>query len=162
MRLLPFAVGLVFLGCQSPNKEPAAHKGDSVRPAAVKKAAPDTTTLGGTWYLQPVLPADTASGKTPALQLDLAKSRFTGNTGCNSMRGQFWFSKTDSSLSFSDKIVQTRMACPGYNEPAFLKSLKNATHFRLSNGELTLLSDERTELSHWMRKPASGPKALKA
>ncbi|HVU97261.1 MAG TPA: META domain-containing protein [Puia sp.] len=162
MRLLPFAVGLALLACQSPHREPAAQKGDSVLPAAVKKAAPDTTTLGGGWYLQPVLPADTASGKTPTLQLDLAKSRFTGNTGCNSMRGRFWSDKTDSSLSFGDKIVMTRMACTGYNEAAFLKSLKNVTHYRLNNGMLILLSDERTELSHWMRKPASGPKALKA
>jgi heat shock protein HslJ len=162
MRLLPFAIGLAFLACQSPHSDPAARKGDSVLPTAVKKAAPDTTTLGGGWYLQPVLPADTASGKTPALQLDLAKSRFTGNTGCNTMRGQLWFSKTDSSLSFSDKVVMTRMACVGYNEAAFLKSLKNVTHYRLSNGMLILLSDEKTELSHWMRKPASAPKALKA
>jgi len=162
MRLLPYAVGLVFLACQSPHSEPTAQKGDSVLPTVVKKAAPDTTTLGGRWYLQAVLPADTASGKTPTLQLDLAKSRFTGNTGCNSMRGQFWSGKTDSSLSFSDKIVMTRMACTGYNEAAFLKSLKNVTHYRLSNGMLILLSDEKTELSHWMRKPASGPKALKA
>lgn len=161
MRLLPFTAGLVFLACQSANREPAAQKRDSVLPAA-KKAAADTTTLGGNWYLQPVLPADTASGKTPTLQLNLVKSHFTGNTGCNSMRGQFWSSKTDSSLSFSDKIVLTRMACPGYNEPAFLKSLKNVSHYRLSNGVLTLLDDNRTELSHWMRKPASGPKALKA
>ena len=75
---------------------------------------------------------------------------------------EFWFSKTDSSLSFSDKIATTKMACPGYNEPAFMKSLKNATHYRLNNGVLTLLGDDRTELSRWMRKPASAPKALKA
>ena len=162
MRILLFAVSLVFLACQSPHGGPVAQKGDSVLPATVKKAVTDTTTLGGSWYLQAVLPADTASGKTPVLQLDLAKSRFTGNTGCNSMRGQFWSGKTDSSLSFSDKIVLTRMACPGYNEAAFLKSLKNVTHYRLSNGMLILLSDERTELSHWMRKPASAPKAFKA
>jgi heat shock protein HslJ len=163
MNLLPVAAGLILLACQSPNSNSAARKGDTLLPAATKNnAPPDTTTLGGSWYLQPVLPADTASGKTPTLQLDLAKSRFSGNTGCNSMKGQFWFGLTDSSLSFSDKIVQTRMACTGYNEAAFLKSLKNVTHYRLSNGELTLLSDARTELSHWMRKPANGPRALKA
>jgi heat shock protein HslJ len=78
------------------------------------------------------------------------------------MHGKFWFSNTDSSLSFSDKIALTRMACPGYNEAAFLKSLKSATHFRLRAGVLTLLSDERAELSRWMRKPANPPKTLKA
>jgi heat shock protein HslJ len=153
---------LAFLACQSPKSDPAAHKGDSIIPAAVAKPAPDTTTLGGSWYLLPVLPADTATGRTPTLQLDLAKSRFSGNTGCNTMHGRFWSGKTDSSLSFSDKIAMTRMACPGYNEPAFMKSLQSATHCRLRNGVLTLLTDDRTELSRWMRKPAIAPKALKA
>jgi heat shock protein HslJ len=125
-------------------------------------APKDTTTLGGVWWLQPVLPSDTAAGKTPYLELDLAKSHFVGNTGCNSMRGEFWFSAQDSSLSFTDKIVQTRMACPGYNEAAFMKSLKSAGHYRLRNGMLILLSDNHTELSHWVRKPVAGPKALKA
>ncbi len=163
MKLITAAsVCLAVLACQSPSGTPSAHKGDSIIPAAtVAKAPPDTTTLGGNWYLQPVLAADTATGKTPILQFDLTKSRFTGNTGCNTMRGQFWSSKTDSSLSFSDKIIQTRMACPGYNEPAFMKSLKSASHYRLRNGILTLLSDNNTELSRWMRKPANAPKALK-
>jgi heat shock protein HslJ len=163
MKYIAAAASLVILACQSPAGGSAAHKGDSVIPAAaVTKTAPDTTTLGGNWYLQPVLAADTAAGKTPTLQLDLTKSRFTGNTGCNSMRGQFWFSNNDSSLSFSDKIITTKMACPGYNEPAFMKSLKNATHYSLRDGVLTLISDDKSELSRWMRKPANGPKALKA
>lgn len=157
------AISLVLLAaCQSPTGGPAVHKGDSVLPATIVKAAPDTTTLGGVWYLQPVLASDTAAGKTPTLQLDLAKSRFSGNTGCNTMHGQFWFSNTDSSLSFSDKIATTKMACPGYNEPAFMKSLKNSSHYRLRNGILTLLSDNNSELSRWRRKPANPPKALKA
>ena len=158
------AATLLFLGaCQSSTNGSGARKGDSIIPAAaVKNTSPDTTTLGGSWYLQPVLPSDTAAGKTPTLQLDLAKSRFSGNTGCNTMHGQFWFSTTDSSLSFSDKIAMTRMACPGYNEPAFLKSLKSANRYRLGNGTLTLIGDDRTELSHWIRKPANPPKALKA
>ena len=157
------AACLFFLACQSPTAGPSARKGDSIIPAsAITKITNDTTTLGGCWYLQPLLPADTATGKTPTLQLDLEKSRLSGNTGCNSMHGQFWFSKTDSSLSFSDKLLTTKMACTGYNEPAFLKSMKNTTHYRLQNGILTLLSDDRTELSHWMRKRASLPKAFKA
>lgn len=157
------ATSLFFLACQTPTVGPTGRKGDSIIPAAsVTKIANDTTSLGGSWYLQPVLAADTATGKTPTLQLDLTKSRFSGNTGCNPMHGQFWFSKTDSSLSFSDKMLTTKMACTGYNEPAFLKSLKNTTHYRLQNGVLTFLSDERAELSHWVRKPGNLPKAFKA
>ena len=153
---------LAFASCQSPTTGAIKPGGDSIIPAKAVAAAPDTTTLGGAWFLQPVLASDTATGKTPFLVLDLTKSRFSGNTGCNTMRGEFWFSKTDSSLSFSDKIVTTKMACPGYNEPAFMKSLRSAGRFRLRNGILTLLSDDNAELSHWVRKPAALPKTLKA
>ena len=163
MKVIAVVTVLVLGACQSSTNTSVAPGGDSILPAAaVKKTSRDTTTLGGNWYLQPVLPSDTATGKTPTLQLDLAKLRFSGNTGCNTMHGQFWFSTTDSSLSFSDKIAMTRMACPGYNEPAFLKSLKSANRYRLDNGTLTLIGDDRTELSHWIRKPANPPKALKA
>ncbi|HVS96942.1 MAG TPA: META domain-containing protein [Puia sp.] len=161
-----------LFACQSPTEAPSTrspidHARDSpakTDPGAPSKMTPtpkDTTTLGGVWWLQPVLASDTASGKTPWLDLDLAKSHFTGNTGCNSMRGDFWFSGKDSSLSFSEKIVQTKMACPGYNEAAFMKSLRSAGHYRLRNGVLTLLSDNNTELSRWARKTGAGPKALK-
>lgn len=162
MKYIAAACLLVFASCQSPTTGVINPKGDSIIPAKAVVSAPDTTTLGGTWFLQPVLASDTATGKIPSLILDLAKSHFSGNTGCNAMHGEFWFSKTDSSLSFSDKIVTTKMACPGYNEPAFMKSLRSAGRFRLSNGILTLLSDDNAELSRWMRKPASLPKALKA
>lgn len=109
-----------------------------------------------------MLPSDTAAGKVPTLDLNLEKSRFSGNTGCNNMHGEFWFSKTDSSLSFGDKMNITKKSCTGYNEPAFIKSLRSAGRYRLRDGVLTLLSDNNTELSHWVRKPGMGPKALKA
>ena len=155
---------LAFPACQTPTSAPAHSLAapDTVVSVARIAAPPDTTTLGGTWFLQPVLPSDSATGKLPTLVLNLDKSRFAGNTGCNNMHGEFWFSKTDSSLSFSEKISTTKMACPGYNEPAFIKSLRSAGRYRLRNGVLTLLSDDNTELSHWVRKPGAGPKALKA
>jgi heat shock protein HslJ len=121
----------------------------------------DTTVLDGVWYLVAVLPSDTAAGKTPVLVFDLKKSRFSGNTGCNNMNGQIWFSTHDSSISFSDKFVTTRMACPGYDERAFVKSLMNTAHYHLRNGVLTLTSDENTALSKWMRKPSSPEKVIK-
>jgi len=128
--------------------------------AAVRE--PDTTTLGGAWYLQPVLASDTAAGKLPALYLELAKSHFSGNTGCNNMSGTFWYSGNDSSLVFSDKIVTTRMACTGFNEAAFLKSMLHTTRYRLQKGTLTLLGDEKTPLSRWSRKAPVAPKTNKA
>jgi heat shock protein HslJ len=153
---------LLFAACQSPTGKQNTANRDTIAATATIMTSPDTTTLGGTWYLQPVLPSDTAAGKTPSLDLNLTKSRFLGNTGCNSMNGAFWFSKTDSSLSFSEKIATSKMACPGYNEHAFIKSLLSAGRYRLRDGVLTLLSDDNAELSHWVRKPGKAPKALKA
>lgn len=154
-------VALLFLqSCHSPTAMPSAEAAPAT--AATETPQPkDTSTLGGTWYLQPVLASDTAAGKIPWLKLNLAASRFTGNTGCNSMHGKFWFSNSDSSLSFDDKFGLSKMACTGYNEPAFLKSLGNTTHYKLHNGTLTLVGNNRTELSRWIRHPAALPKALK-
>ena len=158
---------LLCLACQQPTDGAASPASPHSTDTLTVTAAPvhrtlDTTTLGGLWYLQPVLESDTATGKTPWLELNLATSKFTGNTGCNSMRGQFWFSKTDSSLSFGDKFATTKMACPGYNEPAFLNSLRNTAHFRLRNGVLSLVGEDNAELSRWMRHQAPLIKASKA
>jgi heat shock protein HslJ len=154
----------VFAACQTPVSGPATALSapDTVVTPAKLATPPDTSTLGGTWFLQPVLPSDSATGRLPSLELNPDKSRYSGNTGCNTMHGEFWYSKTDSSLSFSEKIITTKMACPGYNEPAFMKSLRSAGRYRLRNGVLTLLSDDNIELSHWVRRPDAGPKALKA
>jgi heat shock protein HslJ len=166
---LPFFLCLLFFpACQQPtagasSNSAAAHPADTVAVAHVPVSRTlDTTTLGGIWYLQPVLESDTATGKTPWLELNLATSKFKGNTGCNSMRGQFWFSKSDSSLSFGDKFATTKMTCPGYNEPAFLNSLHNTAHFRLHNGVLSLVGDDNEELSRWMRRQATLIKSSKA
>jgi heat shock protein HslJ len=155
MKFIGAACLLFLLACQSPSGESSNSPSDSptlVNP--VLPQVPDTTSLGGSWVLEPVLSSDTVTGKIPWLVLDLVKSRFVGNTGCNTMRGEFWFSQHDSSLSFSDKLALSRMACPGYNEAAFLKSLRSATHYRLRHGMLTLLADDNMELSRWTRKPA--------
>lgn len=164
MKFIAAACFSFLVACQSPTEKPKhlLPAPDTIKAASSVPATPDTTSLGGPWFLQPVLASDTAAGKRPMLLLDLAKSHFSGNTGCNTMRGTFYFSKKDSSLSFSDKIITTKMACPGYNEPAFMKSLRSTTHYRLRNGTLTLLSDDNIELSRWMRKPSVPSGSLKA
>lgn len=161
MKLITAVCLCLLAACQSATKSPEKKPSDSVIAASSKPAAADTTTLGGSWYLQPVLASDTATGKTPILIFDLNKTKFSGNTGCNTMHGEFYFSKNDSSLVFSDKIITTKMACTGYNEPAFMKSLRSTTHYKLNNGILTLMSDN-SELSRWMRKPTAPAKTLKA
>ncbi|MFT3932300.1 MAG: META domain-containing protein [Chitinophagaceae bacterium] len=119
----------------------------------------DTTTLNGKWFLQPMLSSDTATGKIPTLQINLAGSTFSGNTGCNTMRGSF--QKTDSSLVFNKQIITTRMLCAGYDEAAFLRSLLRVNRYRLEKDILVLMFDA-TELSRWARKPGGLPKANKA
>jgi heat shock protein HslJ len=146
----------LLIACQEPasnNSTPAADTATTAKSTVIQEP-PDTTTLGGVWVLEPVLPSDTATGKLPFLRFDLAKSHFFGSSGCNNMNGQFWYSDKDSSLSFSDKIASTRMACPGYNEQAFVKSLLHTSHYRLKRGILIFLSEDNAELSRWERKDA--------
>jgi heat shock protein HslJ len=114
----------------------------------------DTAVLHGTWFLQPVLPSDTAAGKIPSIVFNTREHRFSGNTGCNTMTGTF--QQTDSSLVINERIVTTKMACPGYNEGAFLKSLLRTNRYKIEKGVLILMFDA-TELSRWTRKfvPAS-------
>ena len=78
------------------------------------------------------------------------------------MNGKYYFSIVDSSLSFSDKLVTTKMACTGYNEKAFLKNLLLTTHFKLKSGVLILLAEDNTELSRWERKPSTPANTGKA
>ena len=122
-------------------------------------AIADTVTLNGQWYLQPLLPADTALGKIPVLIFNQATGTFSGNTGCNNMRGSF--QKTDTSLVFSQYIATTKMACTGYNEAAFVKNLLGTNKYKFDNGDLVLLFDA-TELSRWVRKPDKKIKINKA
>lgn len=114
----------------------------------------DTFTLAGSWYLLPVLPTDTGAGKTPQLNIDLSKKTFTGNTGCNSMSGSFDY--TDSTLVFNERIMMTKMACPGYNEQTFIKNLLRTNSFRFEDSVLVLMAQEQ-ELSRWSRTPTKPP-----
>ena len=118
----------------------------------------DTTSLNGSWYLIPVMASDTASGKLAQLNFDLAGKKFTGNSGCNSMSGNFEI--TGSSLVYNERIMLTKMACPGYNEKAFIENLLRTNSYKFEKGILILLSDN-TELSRWSRSPQHLPKTNK-
>ena len=165
MRPFTFLISIWVLSCNgSPgNKLPTQDSAQSAIKNTPMAQAPapekDTTKLGGQWFLQPVLPSDTAIGKIPRLVLDLTTKKFTGNTGCNSMSGQFDF--TDSTLQFNQRIITTKMACVGYNEKEFLETLLRTNSYKLQSGILILMFDQ-TELSRWTRKVAPKPVINKA
>lgn len=115
---------------------------------------PADTSLNGEWFLLPVLASDTAAGRYPTIKFNVAKGTFTGHTGCNRMNGTF--RRTDSSLTISERIMLTKMACPGYNEPAFLKTLLSTNRYKRDDSVLVLMFNQ-TELSRWTRKPYHGP-----
>ena len=129
------------------------------RPSGGAYQQKDTTSIEGKWFLQPVLPSDTATGTTPFLQISLRSKTFSGNTGCNMMRGSF--SKTDSSFAFSKDIALSRRFCTGYDEGAFLRSLQRTNRYKIENGVLILFLDA-TELSRWTKRPAMRPLMKKA
>ena len=158
MKALINIVTCIVLACQSSsNNLPAADKMQTAlkdTPAPPPKAIKDTTKLGGMWFLQPVLASDTATGKIPRIVLNLSSREFSGNTGCNDMKGTFVF--TDSSITFNQNIITTKMICTGYNEKAFLQSLLRTNRYHLENGMLILMLDG-TELSRWTRKVIPKP-----
>lgn len=126
---------------------------DSATQGSLNETTPsgmDTGKLDGTWYLVAALPSDTAAGKVPTIIFNSGAKNFTGNTGCNNMRGSF--TSSDSTIQISEQIISTKMACPGYNEDGFLKSLPKANNFRFENNMLILLMDA-TEVSRWSREP---------
>ncbi len=115
--------------------------------------------LRGRWYLQPVLNSDTTTGKIAEIVFDPAAGSFSGNTGCNSMRGRYV--ATDSSIVFNENIITTKMMCVGYNEPAFLKNLLRTSSYEIKNGFLVLMVDGQ-ELFRWGRKKPVAPISGKA
>ncbi|MEP6749660.1 MAG: META domain-containing protein [Bacteroidota bacterium] len=119
----------------------------------------DTASLNGRWFLQALLSSDTGAGKIPVLQINLSSGTFSGNTGCNNMRGSF--KKTDTSLAFDQNINTTKMNCTGYDEAAFIRSLLHTNAYKIEKGVLILMFDA-TELSRWTRRPNRKIKMNKA
>ena len=146
------------MACNSQSSVSPDTPKDSVAPVPTRPTTIDTTTLGGTWYLEPVPPSDTSVALAPRINLMPEVGRFNGFTGCNPMRGKFYFSKQDSSLSFGDRIIVGRKLCKGYNESGFLTGLKRTGRYRLDNGVLILMMDNRTELSRWRKGKPGLPK----
>lgn len=157
--------GSVWTSCQTPVPKQPDQKTDSLAGQSGSGAAvpvsshssgtPDTTSLKGDWFLEDVKGSPLTSLKTAFIRFDTAKSSFTGNTGCNTMKGIFWYSDNDTSLVFGDRFLTTKMACNGIDEHAFIKSLMSTNHYLLRNSRLVLLSEDGKELSSWKRAPGT-------
>lgn len=155
MKYFIFLLVAGFVACNgSESTVNTTPKSDTTIAADTTQIDRDTTTLAGPWFLLPVLPTDTGAGRTPQLTIDLGEKKFTGNTGCNSMSGSFDY--TDSSVVFNERIMMTKMACPGYNEQTFIKNLLRVNRFRFDDSVLVLMVQEE-ELSRWSRSPVKPP-----
>jgi heat shock protein HslJ len=139
---------LAALGCNTvvDHKQPAANTPATVIPASFKFQTGKT--LDGKWRLIPVLPSDTATGRIPVLNFILDSKRVAGNTGCNNFSGTFNIDK--NSITFNHDFVSTKMACPGYDEAAFERSLLRTDNFEI-NGDTLSLKVNQTPLSYWVR-----------
>lgn len=157
---------LMIAACGSPETKDATNNDSSTAPiqadssqVATSPTFKDTTTLEGQWFLQAVLSSDTAAGRIPSIIFKLSDKTFTGNTGCNRMSGRFQL--TDSSLTIDERMITTKMACTGYNEDAFIKSLLRTNHYRFEDGLLVLMIGTE-QLSRWTRKPDRSMKVKRA
>jgi len=136
---LVIAVAFAFIACNSSKK--------SSENVAVEKN--NTANLNGSWQLQMLFASDNKWGRTPQLNFNIAEKTFSGNSGCNSIRGKF---TTDGNyLGFDKNFIMTKMACPGSNENAFLAALLkinrysiNKDELELGQGEIVLMKFNRT------------------
>jgi heat shock protein HslJ len=105
--------------------------------------------LDGKWYLQRDMTNDSSNTRIPEIRFDIMQNRFSGNTGCNQMSGNFL--ATERTLHISDKMITTRLFCPGYDEMSFLKNLLKADGYHFNEGYLILTSGDSI-VSRWSRK----------
>lgn len=75
-------------------------------------------------------------GRIPSVTLNATSRVFTGNTGCNSMSGNFNFTNKD--IQFGRNIVTSKMSCNEYNETNFISALTKADNYTLNGNTLEL------------------------
>lgn len=140
---------LAALGCNSgANHTHAANNNSTATAIPASFKFQTGNMLDGKWKLIPALPSDTATGRIPTLNFILDSKRVTGNTGCNNFSGTFNIDK--NSLTFNQDFVSTKMACPGYDEAAFERSLLRTNNYEI-NGDTLSLKEDKTPLSYWLR-----------
>ena len=68
--------------------------------------------------------------------INITKSTFFGNTGCNSMSGSINYSNRD--MKFGQKVATSKMACMDYDESNFLSLLQKADNYSLFGNTLQI------------------------
>lgn len=99
-----------------------------------------TTSLEGSAWVLTALPGHTVDASSPAT-LSFDQGRATGSDGCN--RFTTTYSATASTLSVSDRVAGTQMACAPdamQRAQAFIAALTGAKAWRISDGHLQLLN----------------------
>jgi heat shock protein HslJ len=100
----------------------------------------DLSKLEGTWELTYISGPRIAfnglyPGKKPQMSFNLDEKRVSGNSSCNSFSGKLV--ADDTSISFNEPMLSTKMACPGQGESIFFETLKKVNKYNI-NGDTTL------------------------
>jgi heat shock protein HslJ len=103
--------------------------------------------FGRRWRLSTIKGVAVAGGDA-YIEFDQANKRFTGNTGCNRMSGQFELSGNQIKPS---RVISTKMACLDSGkmqvESDFTRALESVTRFELDNNNLRLFADGQEVLT---------------
>lgn len=145
-------ISIILIAATCNNRSSAVADNDTTSSSST--IMKNSQTIAGSWILIPVLPSDSAGGKLPVINFNIASQKFTGNSGCNSMSGTFEI-KGDE-LKFDEQIISTRMACPGYNEKVFMDNLLKVSRYEIQDSVLTLMYNT-TPLSKWSRSADTTP-----
>jgi heat shock protein HslJ len=115
----------------------------------IEKAKPEY--LDGDWSLQMLFASDNNWTKAPFLNINVKDKTFSGNAGCNIIRGKFTIN--ESYIEFDKNIISTKMACPGNYENTFLSALLKVNKYsilkedlELSQGEIVLMKFKRSQV----------------
>ncbi|MEN9448628.1 MAG: hypothetical protein RJA25_1918 [Bacteroidota bacterium] len=83
------------------------------------------------------------------LQFDVNNNTFNGNTGCNTISGDFTL---ENNIIHFDNIISTQMACGKHSiEPEFLKLLANPVEIKV-NSKMLYLQKGKTLLGLFTKK----------
>lgn len=151
MKAIFCILAIAFSGCHTNYKSTTQDSEIASSSSALIDTAVSLQTansLEGNWTLIPVMASDTATGKIPTLNFNVNNKQVTGHTGCNSFSATFVIN--GDNLSFNNYFVSTKIACPGYDEAAFVKSLGRTTRYKINGDTLSLKADQ-IPLSYWLK-----------